>query len=275
MTLGRSRIGSRSTRAVGQHCTWLSMLVVLAAACGGDDAAGSQGAGVTSSDLHTDAASADPVAETTAAAHHLWIVRGVNTVRRDLAGLFQCLFTRSDFNERAMAYSGGYTLAWGGTIDSDCKEGEFDCAVNALGEAGIRVADHDLVMIIVRGRCGGDNNARGGSKIGDIHVRGANVGECAKNPREQERTAVHEAFEGIGDAINADCCTGEVTKHCPDTPESLCPNCPCSCGRYRADHSYGGYHLDCGTGTIYWSQRTPSSPAGEFNPDACEPFRLR
>jgi len=130
-----------------------------------------------------------------------------------------------------------------------------------------------MVMIIVRGRCGGDNNAHGdGVKMEDIRIRGANVGDCAKKPREQERIAVHEAFEGVGDGINADCCTGEVTTHCPDVPESLCADCPCTCGRYHADRSFGGYNLDCGTGTTYWSQRVPSSPAGEFNPDACEPF---
>jgi hypothetical protein len=259
-----------------QHGAWFPMLTVLAAACGGDGAVDIQGAARTSSGSQADAASADPLAEASDAAHQLWIVRGASTVRRDLAGLFQCLLTKSDFNDRAKAYAGGYELAWGGIIDGDCKAGEFDCAVHALNAAGIKVADHDLVMIIVRGRCGGDNNARDdGTKIGDIRVRGANVGECAKNPKEQERIAVHEAFEGVGDAVNADCCTGEVTKHCPDMQESLCPDCPCTCGRYHRDHSFGGYKLNCGTGTIYWSQRIPSSPAGEFNPDACEPFRLQ
>jgi hypothetical protein len=262
------------TRALAEDGAWLSMLTVLAAACSGEDAAGSQRAG-TSSDSHADAASVDPLAQTAAAAHHLWIVRGANTVRRDLAGLFQCLLTKSDFNERAMAYAGGYGLAWGAMIDGDCKSGEFDCAVDALKAAGLGVADHDLVLIIVRGRCGGDNNAHhDGEKIGDIRIRGANVGDCAKYPSHQERVAVHEAFEGVGDAFNADCCNGEVTKHCPDRSESLCPDCPCSCGRYHDDDSFGGYNLDCGTGTIYWSQRVPSSPAGEFNPDACEPFAL-
>jgi hypothetical protein len=161
-------------------------------------------------------------------------------------------------------------------INGACKSGEFDCAVEALTAAGLAVADHDLVLIIVSGYCGGDNNARhDGAKVGDIRVRGGNVGDCAKNPYEQERVAVHEAFESVSDADAADCCTGEVTKHCPGDPDSLCPNCPCACGRYNDDHSFGGYNLNCGTGTIYWSQRTPSSPASEFNADACEPFAMQ
>jgi hypothetical protein len=243
------------------------MWALLAAACGGEDPISSSPA---------DAGSTDPLTATASAEHHLWIVRGTGTVPRDLPGLFQCLFAKTDFNARAVAYPRGYALAWGGMIDGGCKSGEFDCAVDALRAAGLSVADHDLVIIIVSGRCGGDNNARDdGTKIGEMRVRGANVGDCEKSPRVQERVAVHEVFECVTDASSADCCNGEVTKHCPGTSESLCSDCPCSCSRYDADETFGGYNLDCGNGTIYRAQRIPSSPAGEFNPDACEPFAMQ
>jgi hypothetical protein len=246
---------------------WLSMWAILAAACGGEDPTFSS---------PPDAAPPDPPMETASAGHHLWIVRGAGTVQRDLPGLFQCLFSRTDFNARAMAYPGGYGLGWGGMIDGGCKSGEFNCAVDALRAAGLYVADHDMVMIVVHGQCGGDNNARhDGAKIGNIRIRGANVGDCAKNPRSQERVAVHEAFESVSDASSADCCNGEVTEHCPGMSESLCSDCPCSCSRYDADDTFGGYNLDCGNGTVYRAQRIPSSPTGEFNPDACEPFAMQ
>jgi hypothetical protein len=274
MTLGHAPISSRGARALAQHRAWLTMLPVLAAACGGVDPTSSTTVGTSPSEP-PDAAT-EHLTETASAAHHLWIVRGADTVQRDLPGLFQCLFTKTDFNERAMAYPGGYALAWGGMIDVGCKSGEFDCAVDALRAAGRNVADHDMVMIIVRGRCGGDNNAHhDGSDVGNIRVRGANVGDCAKNPRDQERVAVHEAFESVSDASSADCCNGQVTKHCPGDEESLCSDCPCTCGRYNDDNTLGGYNLDCGNGAVYRAQRIPTSPAGQYNPDACEPFAMQ
>ena len=206
----------------------------------------------------------------------LWVVFGPGAIQRDLEGLFHCLLERTDFNDRARGYTGGYGLTWGAAITASCAQNDYNCAVGALRAAGRQIADHDVVEIIVHGYCGGDNNARGdGVVVGGVRVRGANVGDCPNAPAVEERVAVHEAFEACGDWANADCCTGEVNTSCPDQGESFCPSCPCSCGRYASDGTYGGEMLDCGGGHVYFSQRVPSSAAQEFNPDACNPFTLR
>ena len=222
---------------------------------------------------HADAA---PMPDAPPPLRRIWIVFGPSAVRRDLPGMFQCLLSRTDFNDRASSYQGGYGLAWGGSTNASCVGDQYDCAVTALRAAGFAPGDHDVVEIIVHGYCGGDNNARAdGVVAGGIRIRGANVGDCAGFPQAEERVAVHEAFEACGHWANADCCTGEVNTSCPDMGESFCPDCPCTCGQYAADNSYGGYTLDCGGGHTYWSQRVPSASAREYDPAACSPFTLR
>jgi len=204
----------------------------------------------------------------------LWIVFGPGAIHRDLQGLFQCLLGHSNFNYLMREYPNGYGLDWGGQVNAGCGENQYACAVSALQGAGFTISDHDVVMIIVHGYCGGDNNARGdGVAIGNMRVRGANIGDCPAAPAQEERVAVHEAFEAAGHWANADCCTGEVSTSCPDNGENFCPDCPCTCGRYQADGSYGGYTLSC-NGHTYLSQLVPTSASDEFNPDACAPFAL-
>ncbi len=206
----------------------------------------------------------------------LWLVFDPSAIKRDLAGMFQCLLVRSDFNDRARAYSGGYGLAWGGQTTASCAASDYACGVAALAKAGFTVGDHDVVELIEPGYCGGDNNARNdGVAVGGIRVRGANVGDCPSAPAAEERVAVHEAFECAGDWADADCCTGEVDpSRCADNGEAFCPSCPCSCGRYQSDGTYGGYTLDCGGGHTYYAQRVPNKASGEFDPNACSPFTL-
>jgi hypothetical protein len=205
----------------------------------------------------------------------LWIVFHPSAQARDLAGMFQCLLLRSDFSDRARAYAGGFGLAWGGQTNAACASSDYACGVAALAKAGFTVGDHDVVELIEPGYCGGDNNARGGGVVvGNIHVLGGNVGDCSGGAAE-ERVAVHEAFECAGHWANADCCTGEVDPNsCADNGEAFCPSCPCSCGRYQSDGSYGGYTLDCGGGKTYYSQRVPNKASGEYDPNACSPFTL-
>jgi hypothetical protein len=204
----------------------------------------------------------------------IYVVFNPGAVKRDLAGLFQCLLGKSNFNDLARQYPGGYGLAWGGSTTASCAQGDYACAVGALGKAGFTLADHDFVEIVVAGYCGGDNNARvDGVLVGNLRVRGANVGDCAAAPAEEERVAVHEAFEGVGHWENADCCTGEVAPgSCADNGEAFCPDCPCSCGQFQSNGTYGGYTLDCGGGKTYWSQRVPNAASSEFDPNACTPF---
>jgi hypothetical protein len=205
----------------------------------------------------------------------VWLVFNPRAKVRDLPGLFSCLLTRTNFNDMAKEYPHGYGLDWGGSVTADCTMNEYACAVGALQKAGATVSDHDVIEIILSGYCGGDNNAkRDGVQVGNIRIRGANLGDCGGG-RSQERVAVHEAFETVGDWANADCCTGEVSAtECADNGEAFCPSCPCTCGRYQSDGSFGVYNLDCGGGHVYSSQRVPKSPAAEFDPDACVPFTL-
>ena len=202
----------------------------------------------------------------------LWIVFGPGAIHRDLSGLFQCLLAKTNFNDLMREYPDGYGLDWGGQVNAGCGENHYACAVSALQGAGFTISDHDVVMIIVHGYCGGDNNARGdGTAIGNMRIRGANIGDCPVAPAQEERVAVHEAFEAAGHWANADCCTGEVSASCPDNGENFCPDCPCSCARYQADGSYGGYTFTC-NGKTYLSQLVPTSANREFDPDACAPF---
>jgi hypothetical protein len=204
----------------------------------------------------------------------LWVVFDTAAQPRDLPGLFQCLLAKTDFNDRARAYSNGYGLAWGGSTTASCAASDYACGVKALAAAGFTVADHDVVELVEPGYCGGDNDARGdGVVVGAVRVRGANVGDCTADLAAQERVAVHEAFECAGDWADADCCTGEIAAgSCPDDGENFCPSCPCTCARYSSDGSYGAYTLDCGGGKTYTSQRIPSDPAHEFDPNACGGF---
>jgi hypothetical protein len=203
----------------------------------------------------------------------MWVVFGPNAIHRDLAGLFGCLLGRTDFNTRASAYQHGFAISWGAEISGACGDDQYGCAVDALRAAGFAPTDHDVVEIVTHGYCGGDNNARGDGAIASgVRVIGANVGDCPSFPQAEERVAVHEAFESCGHWENADCCTGEVNTSCADQGNSLCPDCPCSCGQFTSDGSYGGYTLDCGDGHVYWSQRTPTSPAGELDPNTCRAF---
>jgi hypothetical protein len=206
----------------------------------------------------------------------LYVVFHPNAIARDLPGLFQCLLGRTDFNDRARGYANGYGLAWGGATMSGCPASDYTCGVSALAHAGFIVADHDVVELVEPGYCGGDNNARNdGVVVGNVRVRGANIGDCSPAPAEEEPVAVHEAFECAGHWADADCCTGEVdASRCADNGEAFCPDCPCSCGQFQSDGSYGGYTLDCGSGKTYWSQRVPKNPAGEYDPSACTPFNL-
>src|SRR5262249_36336830 len=80
-----------------------------------------------------------------APAHKLWIVFGPNAIRRDLPGLFQCLLSRTDFNDRAVAYTGGYAIAWGGSTNASCLGDDYACAVGALRSAGFTIGDRDVV----------------------------------------------------------------------------------------------------------------------------------
>lgn len=174
----------------------------------------------------------------------LWVVFNPSAKPRDLQGLFQCLLAKTDFNDRARAYAGGYGLAWGGSTTASCAASDYACGVKVLAAVGHTVADHDVVELVQPGYCGGDNDAHGdGVVVGSIRVRGANVGDCAADPAAQERVAVHEAFECAGDWADADCCTGEVAAgSCPDNGEAFCPSCPCSCGKYQSDGTYGCVH---------------------------------
>jgi hypothetical protein len=210
------------------------------------------------------------------ATKNLFVVFHPSAATTDLAGLFQCLLGRTDFNDRARSYPNGYGLTWRGQTTAACAAGDYACGVAALTKAGFTVADHDVVELVQPGYCGGDNDARGdGVVVGNIRVRGANVGDCAGSPGAQERVAVHEAFECVGHWENADCCTGEVASGtCPDNGEAFCPDCPCSCGVYESNGSYGGYALDCGGGKTYTSQLVPKNASAEFDPNACSPFAL-
>ena len=210
------------------------------------------------------------------ATKNIWVVFHPSASPRDLAGLFQCLLSRTDFNDRARSYPNGYGLRWGGQTTAACAASDYACGVAALARAGMTVGDHDVVELVQPGYCGGDNDAHAdGVVVGNIRVRGANVGDCTADLASQERVAVHEAFESVGDWANADCCTGEVDPaHCADNGEAFCPSCPCTCGRYRTDGTYGAYTLDCGGGKTYTSQRVPSSVAGEFDPNACTGFTM-
>ena len=255
---------------------WLALFLM---SCGDDVALAPDAApidGAPAIDAALPQADAAPMPDAPAPLHRIWIVFGPSAIRRDLPGLFQCLLLRTDFNDRASSYAGGYGLAWGGAANASCVGDQYDCAVAALRSAGFAPGDHDVVEIIVHGYCGGDNNAHAdGVVAGGIRIRGANVGDCASFPQAEERVAVHEAFEACGHWANADCCTGEVSTSCPDMGESFCPDCPCTCGQFAADSSYGGYTLDCGGGHTYWSQRVPSASSREYDPAACSPFTLR
>jgi hypothetical protein len=243
----------------------------LALAWSSDDAA------TTDGDLAARADLAAPADLAIAPANkHLWIVFHSSAQQRDLAGMFKCLLSRSDFNDRARGYPGGYGLAWGGQTTAACAGNDYACGVAALGKSGFTVGDHDVVELIEPGYCGGDNNARNdGVAVGNIRIRGANVGDCSGSAPE-ERVAVHEAFESAGHWADADCCTGEVNPAaCADNGEAFCPDCPCSCDRYRADGTYGGYTLDCGGGKTWYAQRVPKNSGGEYDPNACSPFTLK
>lgn len=258
-----------------------------AAEAGADPPSGAASAHGAPSDARPDAApdaadaGSDAAADADAASsptRKLWVAFEAAATKRDLHGLFACLFARGKFNAYAKTYPGGYALAWGGdatlppgvTCGVAYKSTDYACVAS---RAGFAVADHDVVLLVRRGACGGENDARQDGVVtpSGVRIRGAELGDGTANGYLlcQDRVAVHEAFECAGDWADADCCTGE-------TSADLCPSCPLTCGRYASDGTYGGYFLDCGGGPReFYSQRVSPFVAGkpkgaEFDPNNCK-----